>query len=313
MSEGSNRPTLDVSIVITTYRRYVMLGELLEALHPQIEGRPAEIVVVDNCPDASARSVVARFAAPNLLYAHEARSGVVFARNRGVAESRGAYIIFLDDDEVPVSGWLDAWLAQAHGQTDASFGRIVPRLLGRCPPELAKQVERNFSREMLRPTDSDISDFAAYLGTGNAMFHKARCLGQAEPFDLRFNARGGEDVWLIRGLVKHGCRLVWNNEALVEELVPEDRMTLSSLKLRRFNQGQIRCILMFGNGGIGGALRVAIWMLVGAIQFFGFSAAAWLAGLVVPAKVPDFQCTVSGGAGKLLWWRTPRVRGYGGG
>ncbi len=313
MPEASNGELSDASIVITTCRRPGMLGELLEALHPQIQGCAAEIVVVDNCPDASARPVAERFANPKLRYVHEARGGVVFARNRGVAEARSAYVIFLDDDEVPAAGWLDAWLAQAHGRTDASFGRIVPRLLGWCPPELGKQVERNFSRDMRRPTDSDISEFAAYLGTGNAMFHKARCLGQAEPFDQRFNARGGEDVWLIRGLVKQGCRLSWNHEALVEELVPESRMTLSSLKLRRFNQGQIRCILMFGNGRLGGTVRVAIWMLVGAIQFFVFGAAAWLAGLVAPGKAPNLQCTVSGGAGKLLWWRKPRVRGYGGG
>lgn len=310
MSEASNGQAFHVSIVITTYRRHVMLRELLEALHPQIEGRSAEIVVVDNCPNASARPVAERFADPYLRYAHEARGGVVFARNRGVEEACGAYVIFLDDDEVPAAGWLDAWLAQAHGLTDASFGRIVPRLLSRCPPELAKQVERNFSRDMRRPTDSDISEFAAYLGTGNAMFHKARCLGQAKPFDQRFNARGGEDVWLIRGLVKQGYRLSWNNEALVEELVPEDRMTLPSLTLRRFNQGQIRCILMFGNGGLGGTAHVVIWMLVGAIQFFGFSAAARLARLVAPGKAPDFRCRASGGAGKLLWWRQARMNGY---
>ncbi len=310
MSEASNGQLLDASIVITTCRRPAMLSELLEALHPQIQGRAAEIVVVDNCPDASALPVAKRFADSKLRYAHEARSGVVFARNRGVAETRGAYVIFLDDDEVPVAGWLDAWLAQAHGRTDASFGRILPRLLGQCPPELAKQVERNFSREMRRPTGSDISDLSAYLGTGNAMFHKARCLGQAEPFDLRFNARGGEDVWLIRGLVKQGCRLSWNHEALVEELVPEDRMTLSSLKLRRFNQGQLRCILMFGNGGLGGIVRVTIWMLVGAIQFLSFSTAARLAGMVVPGQAPDFLCSASGGAGKLLWWRQARMSVY---
>lgn len=288
-----------------------MLGDLLQALRPQIQGRAVEIILVDNCPDASASTVAGRFSGPQLRYVHEARSGVVHARNRGVAEAKGTYVIFLDDDEVPVAGWLDAWLAQADGHTDASFGRIVPRLLGRCPQELVKQVKRNFSREMRKPTGTDISNLSAYLGTGNAMFHKSGCLGQAEPFDLRFNARGGEDVWLIRGLVKQGRRLLWNHEALVEELVPKDRMTLASLELRRFNQGQLRCILMFGKGGLGGALRVAIWMLVGAVQFFGFSAAERLARMVGPSKAPDFRCSASGGAGKLLWWRQPRTSGYG--
>lgn len=287
-----------------------MLGELLGALQPQLEDRSAEIVVVDNCADASARPVVEGFDNPALRYVHEGRSGVVHARNRGVAEARGTYVIFLDDDEVPVADWLDAWLAQADGRTDASFARIVPRLLGPCPPELVGQVMRNFSRDMHRPNGSDITDLSAYVGTGNAMFHRSRCLGQTEPFDLRFNARGGEDVWLIRSLVKQGRRLLWNSEALVEELVPESRMTLVSLQQRRFNQGQLRCIVVFGNGGPRGALQAGIWMMVGAIQFLGFSAISWLAGSVAPGKVADFRCRASGGAGKLLWWRQARSSSY---
>lgn len=310
MSEAHKGQALDASIVITTYRRPAMIGELLAALHPQIQSRAVEIIIVDNCPDSSAKVVVERFTDPQLRYAHEPRSGVVHARNRGVAEAKGTYVIFLDDDEVPGGRWLDAWLAQADGHTGASFGRIVPHLLGQCPPELAKQVERNFSRDMHRSTGTDISEFSAYLGTGNAMFHKARCLWQSEPFDLRFNARGGEDVWLIRGLVKQGCRLLWNHEAIVNELVPEDRMTLDSLQLRRYNQGQLRCILMFGTGGLGGLARVAIWMLVGTIQYAGYGAAARLAGVVAAEKVADFRCSASGGAGKLLWWRQARSSGY---
>lgn len=307
----SSDKTLDISVVITTYRRPVMLDELLDALHPQIKGRAAEIVIVDNCPDASARVTAERFATPQIRYAHEARSGVVFARNRGVAEARGTYVVFLDDDEVPVAQWFDAWLAQANGRTDASFGRIVPRLLGPCPPELAPQVNRNFSRDLRKSSGTDVSDYSAYLGTGNAMFHKARCLGKSDPFDLRFNARGGEDVWLVRGLVKQGRRLLWNHEALVEEQVPENRMTLASLELRRFNQGQIRCILMYGDGGLLGMVRVAIWMLVGAVQFFGFSIAARLAQLMGASTASDFRCRAHGGAGKILWWRQPRTNGYG--
>lgn len=302
--------TLTASIVITTYRRTAMLAELLEALRLQIAEHAVEVVVVDNCPDASAQGVVARHSEYGIRYEHESRSGVVYARNRGVAAARGAYVIFLDDDEVPMVGWLDAWLGQADGKIDASFGRIVPRFLRPCPPDLLAQVTRNFSRDMRRSHGANITDVSAYLGTGNAMFHKARCLGRDEPFDLRFNARGGEDVWLIRGLVRDGRQLTWNYEALVEELVPADRMTLPSLRLRRFNQGQLRGVLAYGSGGPAGLARALFWMLAGAVQFLVFGTAAMLAGVVAPRRRADLLCRASGGAGKMAWWDDARVHAY---
>lgn len=298
------------SIIITTYRRTTMLAELLSMLGPQLAGQSVETIVVDNCPGATARAVVERVADPAIRYVHEPRSGVVHARNRGVAEATGTYLIFLDDDEVPSAAWLEAWLAQADGITDVAFGRIIPRLLGPCPPALFGQVERAYSRSMPVPNGADISDKWAYMGTGNAMFHKARCFTSDAPFDPRFNARGGEDVWLIRSLVRQGRKLRWNSDALVEELVPENRMTLAFAKARKFNQGQLRCILMYGEGGMMGSLRVVWWMMIGAVQVVMFGLAAQLALVVMPVRTQDFLCRAAGGAGKLLWWRAPENRQY---
>ncbi|MFO6446921.1 glycosyltransferase family 2 protein [Erythrobacter sp. NE805] len=309
-SLASGKTALIASIVITTYRRQAILGELLEALCPQLEGRSVEVLVVDNCPAASARDIVEACRSKHLRYEQETRTGVVHARNHGVREARGTYVIFLDDDELPGPGWLDAWLAQADGRTDASFARIVPRLLSSCPPGLSKQVARNFVRDMRRETNADVSARWPYLGTGNAMFHKRRCLGEKEPFDTRFNARGGEDVWLIRSLVRRGHRLIWNAEAVVEEVIPEERMTLSFLELRRFNQGQIRSILAFGGGGVTGMVRASTWMLMGGVQFLLYRTAAAIAGIAGADLADHFRCEAGGGLGKLLWWSQPRVRGY---
>jgi glycosyltransferase involved in cell wall biosynthesis len=302
---------MDASIVITTFRRTPMLVEALEALSPQLSGRPVEVIVIDNCPDASARPAVEGGGYAEVRYVHEPLSGVVNARNRGVSEAKGTYLIFLDDDEVPSERWLDAWLVLADGKTDMAFGRIVPRLLAPCPPELANQTARAYSRDMQATTGTDISAKWPYVGTGNSMFHKARCFAAGSPFDKRFNTRGGEDVWLIRSLVKQGHKLRWNHEALVEELVPKGRITLSFAKARRFNQGQLRCILMYGEGGLGGVFRVALWMTAGTVQFTAFGLAAWLLSIAAPVRAPDFACRAAGGAGKLLWWRAPEMKEYG--
>jgi succinoglycan biosynthesis protein ExoM len=302
---------MDASIVITTFRRMTMLAEVLEALGPQLADRAVEVLVIDNCPDASARQTVESAGHAGVRYVHEPRSGVVNSRNRGVAEAKGAFVIFLDDDEIPSPAWLDAWLALADASTDMAFGRIVPRLLAPCPPELAEQTERAYSRDMQAANGADISGRWAYVGTGNSMFNKARCFATDAPFDLRFNARGGEDVWLIRSLQRQGRTLRWNHDALVEELVPGNRMTLDFAKLRKFNQGQMRCILMYGNGGPVGIARVALWMMAGAIQLTVFGFAALLMSVVAPVRVPDFSCRAHGGAGKLLWWRAPEMKEYG--
>lgn len=301
---------MDASIVITTYRRTEMLAEVLDALTPQFAGHAIEAIVIDNCPGASARATVLKADSDLIRYVHEPRGGVVNARNRGVAEARGTYLIFLDDDEVPCSGWLGAWLAQADGTTDMAFGRIVPRLLAPCPPELLSQTNQAYSREFPGATGADISSKSAYVGTGNSMFHKARCFASDTPFDLRFNARGGEDVWLIRSLKRQGRKLIWNRDALVEELVPEGRMTLSFAKARKFNQGQMRCTLMFGDGGVNGFVRVAIWMGVGAIQLAVFGTASRLLARIDPVRATDFACRAEGGAGKLQWRRAPGTREY---
>lgn len=309
-NHGTGADEVIISIVITTYRREDMLSEILGALLPQVRGRPAEVIVVDNCPDAGTRVLVEGQGQPEVTHLHEPRSGVVHARNRGVAAARGTYVVFLDDDEVPCPDWLDSWMRQADGRTDMSFGRIAPRLLAPCSEDLRAQVERHFSRDMGRRTGDDLADRWPYLGTGNAMFHKGRCLGDAGPFDPRFNATGGEDVWLIAGKVKQGLSLVWNHEALVEELVPASRMTLAYLRDRRFNQGRLRCILMYGNGGLPGLARVLIWMGFGALQLITCQSAAVLASFLAPRRRADFLCGASGGAGKLLWWRKSSTLRY---
>ncbi|MFN3577727.1 MAG: glycosyltransferase family 2 protein, partial [Tabrizicola sp.] len=97
------------SIVVPTFRREAYLPPLFAAVARQRAAIPetVELLLIDNSPEASARSAGA--AAPEFVrYFHEPRTGVARARNRGVAEARGSHVIFLDDDETPAPGWLAA-------------------------------------------------------------------------------------------------------------------------------------------------------------------------------------------------------------
>jgi asparagine synthase (glutamine-hydrolysing) len=299
------------SVVVPTYRRPDLLAGLLAALGSQAAAEPpgsVEVIVVDNCHEASARRVCDAAALPGLAYVHEPRAGVVHARNAGVAAARGTYVIFLDDDEMPGPGWLASWLAQAAAGVEAAFGPVLPRYAAE-PGASRRITDRMFSRDFALPTGADVTRQLVRLGTGNSMFRRARLAGR-RTFDPSFNGTGGEDLHLIRRLVGEGVRLSWNREAAVGEVVTAERMTLGYLRQRRFNQAQLRCRLTLLAGGAFAWPRLGFWMLAGAAQ----AALSSTRGLVAQATGrPDrdlFEIDVQGGLGKLFWYRGETVPLY---
>jgi succinoglycan biosynthesis protein ExoM len=293
-----------ISIVVPTFRRESYLGPLFTALMAEVDGVtvPVEMVLVDNSPEASAKTTAA--SAPGFVrYVHEPRTGVAQARNRGVAEAQGSHVIFLDDDETPATGWLAAFAAAAARGDRATFGAVEPIFEKEPPEALRGPLDRVFSRRLPAISGQDVRHLRAYLGSGNSMFRRDVLALVDPPFDTAFDA-GGEDVWLFRRLVdQHGVGLIWCPEALVREIVPERRATIAFLRSRRFSDGQLRCLVESGAGGGRGPARVAVWMMVGGAQVVLHGIAA-LATRPFSATVSTrFQLAAVGGAGKLLWWR----------
>jgi len=297
-------PTADrslmLSVVIPTFRRPAYLPCLFAALAQEVEGLQAEVLLVDNDPEGSARS----FALPRFArYVHEPDPGVANARNRGVAEARGSHVVFLDDDEVPVQGWLRAFAASAESGAKAAFGPVEADFDAPPPPVLRAPLERVFSRVIDSADGGDISAKRAYLGSGNSLFARDLLLRITPPFDPAFNG-GGEDVWLLRQLVdEHGARLVWCAGARVRERVPATRSTRSFLRRRRYRDGQLRCIVETGIGGWRAPLRVGFWMVAGGAQVVIGTAAALLSRPFSAGASLRWELMAFGGAGKLLWWR----------
>lgn len=295
-----------ISIVIPTYRRPERVSRLLPLVLSQIAGLPQgtmlELIVVDNCPDLSARDVVTAFDNP-VRYYSEPAPGVANARNRGVAEALGEHVLFLDDDELPRDNWLEAFIQSAKQGADACFGPVEPLFEAEPAADLVPTLERLFSRRLPARTGQDISHLRAWLGTGNSMFRKSTCLDRPRPFNPDFND-GGEDVWFLRELVQEkDIPLIWCAEASVDEIVPSDRMSSDYLKRRLFKNGQLRCRIERGSRGFMGAARVASWMVIGTLQVVFYGLASQLCRPFNTQKATDFNLRAMGGLGKLLWWR----------
>jgi glucosyl-dolichyl phosphate glucuronosyltransferase len=116
-----------LSIIICTFNREALLRLCLMALVPQIEKLTSDevevIVVQNNCTDNTAgliREYESRY--PWFRGVQESRQGLSYARNRGVSESQGRYLCFLDDDGMPNDQYVKNVLEVIRQHTPDIFG-----------------------------------------------------------------------------------------------------------------------------------------------------------------------------------------------
>jgi HAD superfamily hydrolase (TIGR01662 family) len=127
------------TIVVPTIGR-PSLSRLLEALTPQLRGRRAEVLVVDDRRDPSSPLSLPGFvkALPGC------GAGPAAARNFGWRTAEAEWVVFLDDDVVPAIDWverLEAELPHLPPTTGASQGRLrVPLPTSRPPTDWERNV-----------------------------------------------------------------------------------------------------------------------------------------------------------------------------
>ncbi|MDP8915909.1 MAG: glycosyltransferase family 2 protein [Pseudomonadota bacterium] len=298
-----------ISIVIPTLRRPQSLERALRSVLAQTDAADAlgEILVVDNSPEGSARSVVAKLegeAWAPLRYLHEPCPGVATARNAGVREASGELIAFIDDDQEAPNGWLAA-LLRTHlaCRADVTFGPVQARI----PAEGAwdrEHLEALFSRT--GPDRSGVID--EFHGCGNALLTRATTLTGATPFNTARDQGGGEDDDLFAELQAQGRRFAWAAEAAVIEHPAPHRLTLAYAARRAFAFGQGPTQTAAARREWAGVLR---WMAIGAAQTAAFAPVAALAWALRRPDWPRWFDRTVRGVGKVLWISALEPRFYG--
>ena len=90
-----------VTVVVTAYNSGELLAQTLESASAQ-SWAATEIVVVDDGSKPECAAIIDRAAAkfPGIRLVHERNRGLSGARNRGVELGTGAYVVFLDHDDI---------------------------------------------------------------------------------------------------------------------------------------------------------------------------------------------------------------------
>jgi glycosyltransferase involved in cell wall biosynthesis len=118
-----------ITVAVCTRNRPDDLTRCLDSLElarEAFEG-PVEVLVVDNAPPDDATQHVVR-CRPGVRYVREPVPGLDVARNRALAEARGTWLAFVDDDVRVDPQWLQglALARQEHPDAAAVVGLVLP-------------------------------------------------------------------------------------------------------------------------------------------------------------------------------------------
>jgi GT2 family glycosyltransferase len=220
-----------IAVVVCTRDRTDQLQSCLESL-AALRSRPAEVLVVDNCPSNDGTQRLC--ADLPVRYLLEPLPGQSRARNRGIIESTADLIAFTDDDCVVDERWLDGvgkafadplvmaatgytapleietraqWLFEAHGGFPKHFERVVFDGVSRSPANSGNLVGAGANMIFRRAVFAEIGLFAEDLGPGTP-------------------ARAADDAYQMYKLLAAGYRVEYDPGRIVRHRHRRDEASL---------------------------------------------------------------------------------------
>ncbi|WP_337002636.1 MULTISPECIES: polysaccharide deacetylase family protein [unclassified Microbacterium] len=232
-----------IAVAIPTYRRPERLASLLAALPDRFaeldEGFEAEVFVIDNDPEGTARDVAT--APPpgvRVTYAPEPTPGIAAARQHALDAVSGFDLLaFIDDDEVPHPQWLralvDTWRRTGAAAVAGHVHTAFPE--GTDPWVLASGL-------FARPLREDGESLPA-AGAGNLLLDLAQLRALGTSFDTSLGLSGGEDTLFTRAIVRAGGAVVACPLSVAEDSLDEDRATRRFALARARHHGQTQSVI----------------------------------------------------------------------
>lgn len=195
-----------------------------------------EVIVIDNDKYKSAAPVIKDIQdilPYNILYYVEPIQNISLARNKAILFSSGDLICFIDDDEFPERNWLRNLINFYHNnKCDGVLGPVEPKYEITPPKWIIKSKIFNRpnpnSGTIIRPKD---------MRTGNFLVNRKILVDSNNYFDPKFGLVGGEDVDFFRRMVRKGYKFLWCKEAIVYEIIPEERLKLRYQIRRALSRG----------------------------------------------------------------------------
>lgn len=247
-----------ISVILCTHNQSERLRKTLAEL-PKLTAptRPWELVVINNNSSDDTAQVLAERAwrppgvAVRVFF--ETKLGLSNARNRGLVEAAGDYVLFIDDDENPDPQWLVAYerAILAH-RPDALGGRIDVLFEHGDRPRWLQDELLGFLGLL------DHGD-AQWLTEPNKPFYGGNFAVRQPVFEVAgtFDAdlgrkgranNGGEDTDFYRRLLGLECRIRWVPDAIIYHRIRSDKLRRGYFLELHYRQGMSEGLRKRGDG-----------------------------------------------------------------
>jgi GT2 family glycosyltransferase len=202
------------SIVVPVWDRVGLTTQCLTALAQVTRTPEFEVIVVDNGSTDETPAFLARLEGDVQVIHNDTNLGFARACNQGARAARGRYVVFLNNDTIPLAGWLDALVAEA--EADPAIAVVGSRLL--FPNGTVQHAGVAFARYQSTPYhifQGLPCDLAAVnrrrelqVVTGACMLVRRTVFETMGGFDEEFE-NGFEDVDLCLRIRAEGGRVVY--------------------------------------------------------------------------------------------------------
>lgn len=293
--ELAEPPTLDVSVVIVSYRSRALLGECLDSVRASLaaSGLAGEVVVVENgSPDGTAELVREQYPWVRLVVNAENR-GFAAAANQGMRLARGRVIVLLNPDtrvigdalgrlvrfleRHPTVGVAGPRLRFPDGRTQPSRRRFPTLLTGFLESTLVQdywRANRVLARYYVADRSEDELQEVDWL-VGACLAIRREALRSVGLLDERFFLYSEEVEWFWR-LRRAGWRVVYLPDAEVVHVEGASSEPESAFRQVAFDTAKVQLYRRL-HGPLAAELLRA-FLLATYLVRLGRESAKWLLG-----------------------------------
>jgi glycosyltransferase involved in cell wall biosynthesis len=225
-----------LSVAICTWNRAQSLRGTLSSLARSVApaGARWEVVVVDNNSTDNTLSTVEEYRdVLPIRYVFEPQQGLSHARNRAVQEAGGDLIVFTDDDVRVDPRWLAEYASAAQEFPDPTFFGGTIELRFSCDPprwlgDNLVSFRTAYAYRSIDPGTLIIRRRQDLPFGANVAFR--RSVFTTSGFSSSLGRVGtdlmsGEETEFMERLLARGDTGVWIGTAIVEHVIPRDRLT----------------------------------------------------------------------------------------
>lgn len=238
-----------LSVIFCTYNREKYIYNAMKSIAEQdFPHQDYEIVLINNNSTDSTEVICKQFQLDypqvDFRYFVETNQGLSYARNRGVKESRGDILIFVDDDATVFEYYLSfiCLFFEAHPEVSACGGPIVPVYEADKPKWLSHYTEQLIGGALYQGDKVKPFKNGKYPGGGNSAFRK-EVFGKYGLFNVELGRKGSgligaEEKDLYDRLTRGKEVFYYIPQMGIYHYIPEKKLTESHFRELTYSIGK---------------------------------------------------------------------------